>query len=1359
MDSRVLQRFLAGKASPQEEADCEAWLEQAPTLINCDATVDDNSLISALQSASGNDELDDSMVESIVNHLVERMPLSDGIVGDLQSWLGPAVHAGDLGTIGPYRVIELLACGGMGLVFRGVDPKLNRSICIKLLNPVHRFHADTVARFERESREAAQLAHDRIVMILDVGEQNGLPWFAMPMLSGQSLRRKLQNEGSLSPALAQHYIRQMVDGLDYAHQSGLLHRDIKPDNVWITDDDELKILDFGLARTIEDPQPLTHSGTLIGTPSYMSPEQVQGHALDPRSDLFSVGVVWVEMLTGANPFRRSNLISSLLAVANEPMQRQAVESIPGLSSAACDLILDLLAVDPNRRLKTAREMICRLDRLDDLAFAAPPRKSPGKVRRWQYALAGMLAGLILTLAGLAANQWSDKGILVVEASDPDVEVRIAGEKVTVVDPQTHRTFEVQVGATPLPSGVYQLEATDSSGDLVFSSQSITIRRGERVIVRVELRPRAEPIPTPADSKVAESIVEDSELAPDASFDLAAREQFGELRWSLPALPIFEKEVPPGSPLTPFATVQQPHVIHGITSWSIEGPDWTPQLPSWNCNGNLRARSTAGGFIEICDEDDRVRHLLPTTGRGASATFDTRYPDLLAVTSYIEPSDKDQVPIEQWDRHRYEVTVWRLGDGLAELIYRLPKLVSHSIAWDSGYRLAILDRGQIQFVRLDTGAIQDALFIGDAEHFSSGAVSPNGRYLVTRANVGQHLNVWDLHRQMMLTSLPYSGGFRWNSDSSQIAVMSRSGNYQFWRIGEAGLLMSVELSPASATRSNEISVLAHVLEDNFQRVAWINRDGLLTVRQLADNRQASWRLLQRANTVNTDEPGEYAMKWESDGTLQIRSPTGIYRWTSTTSDLHGVLTLIQPLDVATSGPPTRLDISPKMVTADHGLVMTFKSLDKLARRDRLVRFNLQELNMGNVVNHDDRADPLLTESPSFSPNGRFRVLRQHRNGRLLNPTLTDLEFGGDGVALLPANRSLRDDLRIQTTWSRDSRYLVYSTSQPVPGLSARSLALPHTYDTQTGETRTPEWVADLDVSNAEHRDGWMLVPQSSSYCWLDPTTGHLMPLSHPPGFNLDRLVCQNDDLAIFTGTRVVDEGEQSSPKRRCYVKTRMDHRTLVVLDAIDVDSPFPLAFSADGEFIFHKRYLNYEEREFRGKIQIVADRSSTEEISISTWKNIRDQNSDVLYQTSSQRLSGLRSQWHSLFPVAMWVDDYQGVIQFFNAENCSLTTIPDANGHIIDAPFGWLISNRNSLIALNPSGELIGKLFFDRELVDEAPAHPRWVFADGSVCQDEHFEKLIMTYVRDHRVMTMTLEDYLQQHPQPWPRNLQNFLKQ
>ncbi|MET4076946.1 Stk1 family PASTA domain-containing Ser/Thr kinase [Janibacter sp. UYMM211] len=199
---------------------------------------------------------------------------------------------------GRYRVLEHLADGGMASVYRGLDTRLERDVAIKVMRPDLAADDTFVSRFRREARSAARLAHPHVVGVHDQGESDGLVFLVMEHVPGQTLREVLRTEGALSPRAALDLLEPVLAGLAAAHDAGLVHRDVKPENVLIRDDGTVKVADFGLARAVSSQTATGTTGVLLGTVSYLSPEQVERGIADPRSDVYAAGLLLFEMLTG-----------------------------------------------------------------------------------------------------------------------------------------------------------------------------------------------------------------------------------------------------------------------------------------------------------------------------------------------------------------------------------------------------------------------------------------------------------------------------------------------------------------------------------------------------------------------------------------------------------------------------------------------------------------------------------------------------------------------------------------------------------------------------------------------------------------------------------------------------------------------------------------------------------------------------------------------------------------------------------------------------------------------------------------------------------------------------------------------------
>lgn len=275
----------------------------------------------------------------------------------LKGYLQPSEQSGELGRFGEFRVLRVLGAGGMGVVLEARDAALNRKVAIKLMRPEVAERSTAKERFLREARAMAAVEHPRVVIVHHVGEQGGVPYLVMPLMSGQSLAKRLRSEEPLPVTEAVRFARETADGLAAAHARGVIHRDIKPDNIWLEESAEgthVRLLDFGLARD-DGAEPLTQSGAIFGTPAYMAPEQAAGEKVDGRADLFSLGCVLYEMVTGQRAFAGPSLTAILYALANHtPPPARSVN--PNVSPALSDLIERLLRKNRDERPATAGDV-------------------------------------------------------------------------------------------------------------------------------------------------------------------------------------------------------------------------------------------------------------------------------------------------------------------------------------------------------------------------------------------------------------------------------------------------------------------------------------------------------------------------------------------------------------------------------------------------------------------------------------------------------------------------------------------------------------------------------------------------------------------------------------------------------------------------------------------------------------------------------------------------------------------------------------------------------------------------------------------------------------------------------------------
>jgi serine/threonine-protein kinase len=273
-------------------------------------------------------------------------------------------------TVGRYEITGELGRGAMGVVYKAMDPTIGRTVALKTMRlDVHGLDTqEMVRRFQNEARAAGVLNHPNIVTIYDAGEQDGIFYIAMEFIEGTTLHELLAEKRVLPTDEVVQISRQICRGLDYAHSNGIVHRDIKPANIMITANGTVKIMDFGIAKAGGQ---VTNTGQVLGTPNYMSPEQVKGKQLDGRSDLFGLGVILYEMLTGEKPFVGQNVTTIIYKIVNEtPITPRDLDVTvhPGLSA----VVIKALAKSPDDRYQSGADMVRDLE---NYKLAGPARST------------------------------------------------------------------------------------------------------------------------------------------------------------------------------------------------------------------------------------------------------------------------------------------------------------------------------------------------------------------------------------------------------------------------------------------------------------------------------------------------------------------------------------------------------------------------------------------------------------------------------------------------------------------------------------------------------------------------------------------------------------------------------------------------------------------------------------------------------------------------------------------------------------------------------------------------------------------------------------------------------------------------
>ncbi|QDV41165.1 Serine/threonine-protein kinase PrkC [Stieleria neptunia] len=384
------------------------------------------------------------------------------------NWLQPTSRADSLGRLGQYEILEVVGQGAFGTVLKAFDTKLQRVVAIKVLNPELAVMSPARKRFLREARAAAAIRHENVVSIHAV-EESPLPHLVMEYIPGETLQHRLDHHGPLPVGDVLRLGKQIADGLAAAHAGQLIHRDVKPANILLETgvDDHVKITDFGLARTANDAS-LTQSGTIAGTPSYMAPEQALGLKLDQRADLFSLGSVLYQMLTGRPPFRAASALAILKRVT-EDVPRPMQEIIPDIPDWLCQIVGRLHEKQPENRFASAREVgdllarcLVELQASGNVVAMAPvdkrlqpfkktsaPRRS-GPVTKLAVATAGMLVlAATVYLMPVLRLMWQGQASVdcLNRSGETTVEFYADGQ---LVDTQ------IGYGEVDLPAGSYEL---------------------------------------------------------------------------------------------------------------------------------------------------------------------------------------------------------------------------------------------------------------------------------------------------------------------------------------------------------------------------------------------------------------------------------------------------------------------------------------------------------------------------------------------------------------------------------------------------------------------------------------------------------------------------------------------------------------------------------------------------------------------------------------------------------------------------------------------------------------------------------------------------------------------------------------
>ncbi|RCS46432.1 serine/threonine protein kinase [Bremerella cremea] len=557
-DDAIFQRLLQDKLRPQEQQDVTRHIESC---TECQAKLE-----TLVESGVDWTELRDYLKPS-------ETPASRDQANRDSIWVGflePSERPDSLGRFGRYEILEILGRGGTGIVMRGYDPSLDRQSAIKVLSPQLAASAAARKRFSREAKSAAAVVHEHVVPIQTVDQEQGLPYLVMPVLEGRSLEDRIRNNGPLDVKEVLRIGRQIASGLAAAHQQGLVHRDVKPANILLHNGVErVVITDFGLARAVDDAS-MTQSGTLVGTPQYMSPEQARGQSLDARSDLFSLGSVLYFMLVGHSPFRAETTMGVLNRITSD-QPRSLTEQNPEIPAWLDQIIRRLLSKQPEDRYQTAAEVELLLGQWlahqqdpngTPRPTEPPPTETEGGSRRRNLLLA-VVGGFALLLAGILIVLETNKGTLTIQSDASDVTVRITqGDEVAQQLTVVQGDNQVRLAA-----GKYVVEIEGEHDELTVKNAEVTLLRGDKKLVHIVEHNQA----VPAEERLFRRVG----IGPDG------------------------QEV--GVPVKPNAVTPQPDLGKVLGLW----------VPATNADNRLKFNPTSNevSLDSVQVLDDKVRFLL------------------------------------------------------------------------------------------------------------------------------------------------------------------------------------------------------------------------------------------------------------------------------------------------------------------------------------------------------------------------------------------------------------------------------------------------------------------------------------------------------------------------------------------------------------------------------------------------------------------------------------------------------------------------------------------------------------------------------------------------------------------------------
>jgi serine/threonine protein kinase/tetratricopeptide (TPR) repeat protein len=336
---------------------------------------------------------------------------SDRKVDGMSGWSAPAAPVGagsstpiELGRVlgHRYEILQMLGEGGMGTVYKARDREVDRLIALKVIRPELAQNADALHRFKQELVLARQVTHRNVIRIFDLGEADGMKFITMEYIEGRDLKSIIREKGKFTPKEAEQIVVQVCKALEVSHAEGVIHRDLKPQNIMLDEQGKVSVMDFGIARSMEPGGGMTQTGALVGTPEYMSPEQAKGQHLDARSDLFSLGIIFYELLTGYSAYKADTAMATLWKRTHEAA-RPPIELEPGIPRVVSDMVVKCLEIDRDRRYQSVAEFAKDLEAWQagtSISAATPMQRRLRKAAPFGKWLAIGAAAVLLMVLGI-----------------------------------------------------------------------------------------------------------------------------------------------------------------------------------------------------------------------------------------------------------------------------------------------------------------------------------------------------------------------------------------------------------------------------------------------------------------------------------------------------------------------------------------------------------------------------------------------------------------------------------------------------------------------------------------------------------------------------------------------------------------------------------------------------------------------------------------------------------------------------------------------------------------------------------------------------------------------------------------------